>query len=437
MRQWWLCFAIAPAALGAILACDTFESAPGADAGRDGAPLADASAADAGSVDADAGVAAPKTQLAVGADHSCALLDSGDLYCWGRFDKLGVEARALPALDYRPERVSFAGADGGPSPKMARIAAGREHTCAVSRDGELYCWGANDGFQLTGDLARPTQALPKRIAPPTGFERWAAVAAGPTHTCAVAKASGAAEDRPFCWGGNTSQEVNSTLAASVLAIPTEERGATGKVVGVAVGVKFSCAFNAAGRAFCWGVPTDGRLGDGNVSGAPRAAQVLNPDGQPLAGVSRLWAGGATACAETPAGVYCWGLLAKSLPRPAASNLPALLTSEPVSLMAFSVENNQGAYVVPTKGAFAGGTGYTIAAPLDLTTPSAALAGQRPYAWAMGPSHMCVALRTTPTETGTFKCLGQNLTQQLGTSASVPQSTTLLDVFDLKDAPPGP
>jgi Regulator of chromosome condensation (RCC1) repeat len=68
-------------------------------------------------------------------DHACALLDSGELWCWGENGRgqLGVgdtEDR------WQPIQIPDL-------PKLADVAVGSQHTCALAKNGSVYCWGAD------------------------------------------------------------------------------------------------------------------------------------------------------------------------------------------------------------------------------------------------------------------------------------------------------
>ena len=73
------------------------------------------------------------------------------------------------------------------------IAAGLTHTCGLTKDHAVFCWGANDSAQL-GDGTTKNSAVPVRVS--TGV-RFKSVAPGASHTCAVAT-----DDVGYCWGGN-------------------------------------------------------------------------------------------------------------------------------------------------------------------------------------------------------------------------------------------
>jgi alpha-tubulin suppressor-like RCC1 family protein len=105
--------------------------------------------------------------VSAGGSHTCALDRSGRAYCWGwnRDGQLGIgslqgpESCGLYACASAPEVVSG-------DLEFASISAGTFHTCALGQTGDVYCWGANDDGQLgsgpTGpDASHPT---PTRVS---------------------------------------------------------------------------------------------------------------------------------------------------------------------------------------------------------------------------------------------------------------------------------
>src|SRR4029079_11998381 len=86
----------------------------------------------------------PVVQLALGSNFTCVLLATDEVKCWGsgQHGRLGQgtgeadlgtdeEPADIPAIDF-----------GGGTP--VQIAAGAEHACAVMQSGEVRCWGRND-----------------------------------------------------------------------------------------------------------------------------------------------------------------------------------------------------------------------------------------------------------------------------------------------------
>ncbi|WP_045118959.1 hypothetical protein [Haliangium ochraceum] len=80
--------------------------------------------------------------VALGAKHSCVVLDDGGVRCWGepRFGVLG------PRGDGRVMAADAVAIDVGG--RVDEIAAGAFHTCAVLDTGSVRCWGRNADGQL-------------------------------------------------------------------------------------------------------------------------------------------------------------------------------------------------------------------------------------------------------------------------------------------------
>ncbi len=128
------------------------------------------------------------------------------------------------------------------------------------------------------------------------------LAAGAAHSCALVTGG-----TVRCWGLNSNGQLgNNTLASS--ATPVTATGLTG-VTQVAAGELFNCAVTA-GKVKCWGLNTTGQLGNGSLVRKPIPTFVTTAGSTPLAGVSKVAAGAGFACALSSPGaagvVRCWG-----------------------------------------------------------------------------------------------------------------------------------
>jgi len=129
----------------------------------------------------------------------------------------------------------------------AQVSAGNLHTCAMKKDGRLFCWGYNSIGQL-GNNDYLSSLIP--VQEYTAATDWAQVSAGNLHTCAVKK-----DGRLFCWGWN--------LYGSG-SVPAQVTAAT-DWAHVSAGNSHTCAVKQDGRLFCWGNGDTGQLGNNSTS----------------------------------------------------------------------------------------------------------------------------------------------------------------------------
>jgi len=140
-------------------------------------------------------------RLSAGVHHTCGVLESGAVKCWG-FD--GSGRLRVPAGAYRS------------------VASGVHHTCGVLESGAVKCWGSDDYGQLRA---------------PGGAYR--SVSAGSYHTCGVLE-SGAVK----CWGEDKYGRL---------------RAPGGAYRSVSAGGAHTCGVLESGAVKCWGFDWHGRL----------------------------------------------------------------------------------------------------------------------------------------------------------------------------------
>jgi alpha-tubulin suppressor-like RCC1 family protein len=131
------------------------------------------------------GLGANVTSIAAGGDRTCAIA-AGDVVCWGAN---ATRAGGTDASSSQP--VPASGLPAG----IVRIAMGATGSCVIDSAGAATCWGANAYGQL-GDGSRADRAAPVSVS---GLEGGlSSIAPGENHTCAVTT-EGALE----CWGSNS------------------------------------------------------------------------------------------------------------------------------------------------------------------------------------------------------------------------------------------
>lgn len=238
--------------------------------------------------------------ITAGGDHSCALQDGGAILCWGAGD-LGQLGQGRFADSLEPVAVQ------GLTTAAVSVAAGRTHTCAVTDDGKVRCWGSNASGQLsrptTGVDAVASSRLPLLIPGLAGT--MVVLGAGRDHTCAART-----QGTPRCWGANAQGQLGNGTAGAV-ATALDVQGISGSVVALAGGAMHSCAILDTGAMFCWGSNTLGELGTGTASADPSlvAVQATSLTGRDYVALSL---GDKFSCAVAPLRVQqlgtavCWG-----------------------------------------------------------------------------------------------------------------------------------
>jgi alpha-tubulin suppressor-like RCC1 family protein len=124
------------------------------------------------------------TQISAGVVHTCALSTQGDVYCWGyNFD--GRVGDGSTTERHTPVAVDTSGVLSGVT--VAHVSAGGAHTCALSAAGQGYCWGQNSSGEL-GDGTTTERDSPVAVDT-TGALAGVALtqisAEGALHTCAL------------------------------------------------------------------------------------------------------------------------------------------------------------------------------------------------------------------------------------------------------------
>ncbi len=293
----------------------------------------------------DLNLADKALQVTVGAGHTCTLLETGNVYCWGwnESGQLGYGHTDDIGDDEIPARVD--NVDVGSL--VTQIAAGSSHTCALLEGGQVHCWGENNRGQLgyghtetIGDDETPASADNVNFdstviqivagsyhtcvllegsqvvrcrgtshgsrldfAPGTVTQ----IAAGYSHTCALLE-----DGQVHCWGVNDRGQLGYGPTEIIFGDETLT-GIGGvdlgsRVTQIAAGPSHTCALLEGGRLRCWGANDRGQLGYGHTDDIGDNETLTGVGDVNLgSAVTQIAAGGAHTCALLEGGqVRCWG-----------------------------------------------------------------------------------------------------------------------------------
>jgi len=134
--------------------------------------------------------------ISMGASHSCAVLTSGSVKCWG-YNWYGQVGDGTSGTD-RLTPVSVTGLSA-----VSQLSSGNGHSCAMLSNGTLKCWGRNDSGQLGNDTAAHQSSPVDVIGLPNVNE----VTTGDQHSCARQT-----DGTVHCWGNNGYGQVGSNTA---------------------------------------------------------------------------------------------------------------------------------------------------------------------------------------------------------------------------------
>lgn len=188
--------------------------------------------------------------------HACVVYDDGRVYCWGAngSGQLGAgfagttQATPLRALD---------SVDGGVIVAEG-VAAGRFHTCAFYTDDSVRCWGGSTNGQLglgpTGTADAPIEGVVD-----VGGESPRAIAAGALHTCAVT-----GDFALRCWGDNQYGQLGIGPGCGVTYFAPQVVPGIVASDELALGMQHTCVVDLDGALFCWGDNSQGQLGVAGV-----------------------------------------------------------------------------------------------------------------------------------------------------------------------------
>jgi alpha-tubulin suppressor-like RCC1 family protein len=282
-----------------------------------------------------------------GYEYSCALDNTGDVYCWGdnSNNQLGVNKTTYPmredpimldatnigvinfkeiwnSIDYQGNQYVWDVRGCGVDDLQERYCWGdlesesdlpheynqidggkNAHACGITDSGEAYCWGWNNNGQLgDGNTGDYFVSIDNPVVV-SGNHRFVKVSAGSYHTCGLTEGG-----EVYCWGKNDKGQLGtaSQLSTNVPNKINTSLIADSHFIDVSVGRNHACAIGESGDVYCWGWNTKGILGDGtqtdrNVPVSVNNTYISNEN------FTEVYVGPMISCGLTTLGeAYCWG-----------------------------------------------------------------------------------------------------------------------------------
>ena len=232
--------------------------------------------------------------LVVGGGHSCAVTKDKKVLCWGNNEDGELGDDSNTARGY-PVYVVDGNGSISHLTDIIEVAAGRQHNCALKSNGKVLCWGKGNygrlGYGGTQDRDHPVYV---KMDDSTNLSDIVQVTAGEEHTCALN-----AIGKVLCWGkDNVGQLGNGSITGdknySIYVHESESSSShLTSMVQVKSGKEHTCALSTARKVYCWGRGNSGQLGSSNPGVnrfAPRAV-LTERGGDSLSGILEISPGG--------------------------------------------------------------------------------------------------------------------------------------------------
>jgi alpha-tubulin suppressor-like RCC1 family protein len=236
------------------------------------------------------------TAVSVGELSACAITAGGGVECWGN-NSVGELGNGSTTDSATPVPVS------GLASSVSAVSVGFYLACAIENGGVL-CWGVNAagalGEPAYGDGSTVRSLVPVKI--PGLASGVTAVGVGDGYACALT-----VDGAVLCWGANNYDELGSITTDSM--VPLQVTGLTSGVTAISVGPVTACAITAGGGVVCWGEDHVGTAGI-SVSTYGTSTEIPHQVVGLTSGVTAIsvgsgWDSG-SSCAVVDGGVVCWG-----------------------------------------------------------------------------------------------------------------------------------
>jgi alpha-tubulin suppressor-like RCC1 family protein len=333
--------------------------------------------------DIDLGAGRKAVTIAAGAAHTCVVLDNGSVRCWGSGGSGSLGYGDTTSIGNNETPGSVGPVDLGVGRNALTVDTGEGLTCALLDNGWVRCWGGGSNGRLgygntnnIGDNEAPGVAGPVSLGVESVGRFAIAISGSNSHDCALLD-----NGTVRCWGdpsegqlgyGNLNQIGDNETPGSVGPV---DLGSGRTAASITTGFRHTCALIDNGTIRCWGSGDKGQLGNASMAEVgdnetPASAGPVEMGGRNAVAIT---SGSEFNCAIFDDGtVRCWG---------------SALSGQ----LGYGNTNNIGDNELPSS-----------AGPVDLG------AGRTARSIDAGSDHVCALL-----DNGTVRCWGLNSNGQLG------------------------
>jgi alpha-tubulin suppressor-like RCC1 family protein len=254
-------------------------------------------------------------QIEAASTHTCGLTANGSVMCWGdgREGRLGYGSTT--GVGYSPATLPYTAGFVNTGTSFVQITAGGAHTCGLTANGSVMCWGSNFAGSLGYVGIDVLGWSPSTLPYTAGFADTRAlfiqITAGSSHTCGLV-----ANGSVMCWGYNAYGQLGYGSTDFEWGTPSLFPHSNGFVSSgvafahISTGWHHTCGLTGNGSVMCGGWGLHGQLGYGNTSDVATTSDTLPyMQGFVNTGVAlvQIATGSAHTCGVTVGGcIMCWG-----------------------------------------------------------------------------------------------------------------------------------